>query len=499
MGFSVGEKLLRPSGLLNPSDNQRVASMLKEKEVSVATAVVQFFTSLGDSSPWEYRMTGVACLIKDSRRRSYFIQLLDMDAGQLAYEQEIYVEFRHRFPKKDVVIFDGDNCMGALYFAEQTEAEIFLQQIENRLSKLHRPRPPIKFDMFEDGARPIPKVVHVVDMKQPGRKGARPAIKKENFDLFGEEPSSGYSKPKQKSKSSGAWFGTWSSRSKPPKVNKADIGPPTNPLHLEGVKATSEGFKKVDNLLEVEPGLRQLFAMTGMDITVLQNPEARKQLEEFAQKNKEALIRLPTKKVKSNNGPPLQQKVPYAAGPKVEGSRPPPTSGPAVQSRSHKPPTPPKGPPPAPSIVGAPPPPPPPPAPSIVGAPPPPPPPPPIMPQPQPSSVPENVERSTKEPNSRNDMLASIQNFQKGSLQHVDPNPGSVPQSGGRDNMLGDIKNFDPSRLKRVSVTETKPSAPQVHGILGVLQKELDKIAQSAQLSDSEDEEDPVDSDDWDD
>ena len=75
------------------------------------------------------RVTGVVCLVKDSNRRSYFIQVFDMDIPQRIWEQELYEEIDYKCPKHDVHVFEADQSMEALYFAEITEAQDFFQQV----------------------------------------------------------------------------------------------------------------------------------------------------------------------------------------------------------------------------------------------------------------------------------------------------------------------------------------------------------------------------------
>ena len=140
MNTRMDPKKFQPSGLLGPEDNARVARLLTDKAQSLATAVVQFYQA-DRTSQWQKVLTGVACLTKDSRRRSYFIQVFDLDAACMAWEQEIYNEFRiNRATSDDVLIFEADTCMAALYFAKVLEAESFVEGIQNRLARLNKPK-----------------------------------------------------------------------------------------------------------------------------------------------------------------------------------------------------------------------------------------------------------------------------------------------------------------------------------------------------------------------
>ena len=52
-----------------------------------------------------------------------------MDIPQRIWEQELYEEIDYKCPKHDVHVFEADQSMEALYFAEITEAQDFFQQV----------------------------------------------------------------------------------------------------------------------------------------------------------------------------------------------------------------------------------------------------------------------------------------------------------------------------------------------------------------------------------
>ena len=65
-----------PSGKISPEENHRVFEMLGERRQSLSTAVIQLFIAT-NSYPrtWQLVVTGVACFVKDSIRRGYYIQV----------------------------------------------------------------------------------------------------------------------------------------------------------------------------------------------------------------------------------------------------------------------------------------------------------------------------------------------------------------------------------------------------------------------------------------
>ena len=68
-------------------------------------------------------------MVKDSNRKSYYIQIFDMDIPQRIWEQELYEEFAFKTPEQDVLVFEAELSMVALYFAEIREASDFIQQV----------------------------------------------------------------------------------------------------------------------------------------------------------------------------------------------------------------------------------------------------------------------------------------------------------------------------------------------------------------------------------
>lgn len=66
----------KPSGRISPEENHKVFEMLGDRRQSLSTAVVQLLiASQSPSRMWQVVVTGVACFVKDSVRRGYFIQV----------------------------------------------------------------------------------------------------------------------------------------------------------------------------------------------------------------------------------------------------------------------------------------------------------------------------------------------------------------------------------------------------------------------------------------
>ena len=123
----------KPSGKISPEENHRVFEMLGERRQSLSTAVIQLFIAT-NSYPrnWQLVVTGVACFVKDSVRRGYYIQVFDMDNRQRIWEQELYNEMIYKSPCNWFHTFEGDSAMVGLSFVDNTEAEQFKAVVTER-------------------------------------------------------------------------------------------------------------------------------------------------------------------------------------------------------------------------------------------------------------------------------------------------------------------------------------------------------------------------------
>ena len=70
-----------------------------------------------------------------------------------------------------------------------------------------------------------------------------------------------------------------------PRLSKADIGAPSNFVHVAGMKATQNGFQMVDQTKNVDTQIVKFLKLAGLDETVLENPDKRKEIQEFVDRN----------------------------------------------------------------------------------------------------------------------------------------------------------------------------------------------------------------------
>ncbi|KAG6456913.1 hypothetical protein O3G_MSEX010007, partial [Manduca sexta] len=127
----------RPSILLSRDENDQVFSLIGPKCQSLATAVVQLFTTEGPGhSEWKKKDTGVLCLIKDNGKRSYFFRIYCLYRRSMVWEHEVYLQIEYKSPRPYLHTFEAEEYMTAFNFANEDEAQvlrnILIEKIELR-------------------------------------------------------------------------------------------------------------------------------------------------------------------------------------------------------------------------------------------------------------------------------------------------------------------------------------------------------------------------------
>ena len=455
---------------MNEHQNNLVFSLLGKRCYTLATAVVQLVVTEPESlDKWSLKTVGVVCFVKDHPRKSYFIKVYDYEKRTLTWQQEIYASFEYKTPRPYFHTFEAHSCMVGLNFASEQEASTFKETILGKLKDREKRR--------NDQSR----LQHTVSARlRPTQTGAAASISVSSMQ-----------------KSQSALLGSMNNfnlsamsnndiKSEKKKLNKRDIGLPTNFQHV-----THVGFSP----------------QTGFDLENV-NPSMKKDLQKIFANSEQA-----QSQPKQQYQQQLQPAPPLPPPPPVLSSNLPPVP----------PPLPPPLPPPAlpsvvPSVVPpAPPPPPPPPRPL-----PPPPPPMPtshVLPKAQGNSTPTvaqtkpgggNVPAPPPMPPPPMDMHAALmsQVLKGKQLNRVDPEKKNNRPAGPvgvsedpRTALMNQIKGG--VKLKPVSSNQTKPepvSQPVVAGgLAGALAKALQergKVLQQTDESSSDNEED--DDDEWD-
>ncbi|XP_064091389.1 actin nucleation-promoting factor WASL-like isoform X2 [Macrobrachium nipponense] len=124
--------------LLSQEENEIVCRLLGARCQAKSTAVVQVFGTDGPHhNKWQKRHCGVATFTKDSARKSYYIQVFDIDGESCVFEQELYYHFKYSVSKPFFHQFEAEDQMIGLNFADEREADFFSCAVNKQLAKQH--------------------------------------------------------------------------------------------------------------------------------------------------------------------------------------------------------------------------------------------------------------------------------------------------------------------------------------------------------------------------
>lgn len=95
---------------LNQNENARVHKKLETKQLALQTAVAQILRA--DRNSWAKVAVGALVIVKDSRRRGYFLSLyslLQHDSKPI-WEEEIYDDMNIQMTRNFFLQFSGRDC-----------------------------------------------------------------------------------------------------------------------------------------------------------------------------------------------------------------------------------------------------------------------------------------------------------------------------------------------------------------------------------------------------
>ena len=126
----------KSSSIISPEDNRKVFELLGRNRQSVSTAVVKLFEAT-DSAPrsWKLVVTGVACFIKDSAQRGFYIQVVDVDNETIVWEQPLHPRLNYNASCDWFHTFEIDDGMIGISFADDQEAIEFKAAVTERIEK----------------------------------------------------------------------------------------------------------------------------------------------------------------------------------------------------------------------------------------------------------------------------------------------------------------------------------------------------------------------------
>ncbi|KAI8076208.1 hypothetical protein BDF21DRAFT_342579, partial [Thamnidium elegans] len=100
-------------------------------------AVARLHVASPDPSKWTYSQVwgaAVFCIDK-AKNNSFFIRIVDIENNRgVIWEQEIYQGFEYTKDASFFHTFESDDCLTALEFVDETEAETFYKKVQGRES-----------------------------------------------------------------------------------------------------------------------------------------------------------------------------------------------------------------------------------------------------------------------------------------------------------------------------------------------------------------------------
>ncbi|XP_059488828.1 actin nucleation-promoting factor WASL-like [Neocloeon triangulifer] len=292
-----------PSRLLNDAENEQVFKLLGHKCQTMATAVVQLFSSEPPHhSSWVQRDCGVLCLVKDNIRRSYFFRVYCLTRRILIWEQEVYNHIDYKSPKPYLHTFEAEDGITAFNFADEDEAyrlrTALLQKMETkRQRKIER-----RNRMSMLGPPP--------DRPSPASQNGPPPLMASKAALSQHRMNTSVVSKNRKDKDR--------------KLTKADIGLPQDFRHVTHIGwDPNKGFD-MDNV--ADPQLKQFFDKAGVKECQLRDPQTREFIYDFISQHG-GIQAVKEEVVEVAQGPPPPVPVRTALSQPVElkrGAPPPP-------------------------------------------------------------------------------------------------------------------------------------------------------------------------------
>ncbi|KAG8038210.1 hypothetical protein G9C98_006537 [Cotesia typhae] len=138
---STGAKEHRGCVLLKPEENEEIFRLIGNRCQCLAAGVIQLYlTELPDHREWIKKNTGIITLIRDNPKRSYFLRLYCPQRKAMLWEQELYNSMDYNAPLTYFHTFEGEECMVAFNFANETEAVIMRIETDTQQKVVTLPR-----------------------------------------------------------------------------------------------------------------------------------------------------------------------------------------------------------------------------------------------------------------------------------------------------------------------------------------------------------------------
>jgi hypothetical protein len=120
---------------LNETENAFILQNLRNRQISQATAVVELLEAHNNrESGWLRRGTGAICFVKDSSRRSYYLNFFEIiqQRQEPKWEQEIYESINVNKQRPFFLQFSAIDRQIGLNFADPEEANKVFDLIKEK-------------------------------------------------------------------------------------------------------------------------------------------------------------------------------------------------------------------------------------------------------------------------------------------------------------------------------------------------------------------------------
>ncbi|XP_046909902.2 WASP actin nucleation promoting factor isoform X1 [Dermatophagoides farinae] len=235
----------RKSLLLYDDENELVFSLLGRKCLSQSTAVIQLLiTRPPDHIRWQIKCTGVVCFVKDNPKRSYFIRVYDYDKKTLAWEQELYTTFEYKNVRPTFHMFEAHDCMAGLYFANEQEAQHFLETVQGKLENRKKKSQEKKMTMNHPTMAMQSQFQQHSSQNQQQRRQQQQHQQQQSLHNL-QPTDQGVSLSSSRNKSFNRIYKPYKdkqqrNRDKKKGISKTDIGNPTNFQHVQHIGWNSQ-------------------------------------------------------------------------------------------------------------------------------------------------------------------------------------------------------------------------------------------------------------------
>ncbi|XP_034947337.1 neural Wiskott-Aldrich syndrome protein-like [Chelonus insularis] len=270
---STGPKEHRGCVLLKPEENEEIFRLIGNRCQCLAAGVIQLYlTEAPTHREWIKKNTGVITLIRDNPKRSYFLRLYCLQRKAMLWEQELYNSMDYNAPMAYFHTFEGEDCMAAFNFANETEAMIMRNVIIERLNSNKQRRQERKAKMEAEAQQRVVTLPRRSPSNTPNFFSSNTSVNIINGTSSSVGINGGIS--------GGTIYLKKHKREKDPKrkLTTADIGQPSNFRHVAHLG--SDSTKIADQEL-LDPMIKQLFDAAGIPQRHLSSRETRSFIYDF--------------------------------------------------------------------------------------------------------------------------------------------------------------------------------------------------------------------------